>query len=397
MPETLLSVLTQMAWPAALAIAWVVGEMVYCWLSLPRISGYGLAGFFMAASQGGFLGDPAGESVSRLADFAFALILFELGYRANLQWLNHNRWLGVTSVIEASGTFCLVFLVTQVFSVPQVPALLIAAVTMSTSPAAVLRVVNDLRSAGQVTERVLHLTAFNCVIAVIAVKVVLGYWVLQNAGSILQAIWHSLVVLLVSISIGTLFGVVVPGLLRLRGSANSNVTVAYAIAALLLTAVTHILQFSPLLAALTFGMVARHRRVVLSQTQRNFGALGDLLTVLLFVVVAASLEWKHVIEGIGLALAVVATRLITKTLATTFLAGLSGINWRKGMLTGLAMTPMSAFVVVLLEQSRHLQAGLLDNVVGITAIVWLLEIIGPLVTQKALMLAGETQYGEEPN
>lgn len=392
MPETLLSVITQIAWPAALAIAWVVGEIAYRWLSLPRISGYGLAGFFMAASQGGFLGNPLGEPVARMADFAFALILFELGYRVNLQWLRHNYWLGITSVIETSGTFAAVFFVAQVFFVPQIPALLLAAAAMSTSPAAVLRVANDMRSAGQVTERVLHLTAFNCIIAVIAFKVVLGYWVLENAGSVFQAIWHSLVVLLVSISIGALFGAVVPGLLRLIGNADRNVTVAFAVAALLLTALTHSLHFSPLLAALSFGMIVRSRRVVFTQTQRNFGALGDLLTVLLFVVVAASLDWRHVTEGVGLALAVIAARLITKTLATTLLARLSGISWRKGMLTGVAMTPMSAFVILMLEQSRHLHVGMIDNIVGITAFVWLLEIAGPLVTQRALMLAGETQH-----
>lgn len=193
MPETLLGALAQMTWPAALAIAWVVGEVAYRWLSLPRISGYSLAGFFMATSQGGFLGDPSGEPVARMADFAFALILFELGYRVNLQWLRHNRWLGVTSVIEASGTFAAVFLVAQAFFVPQIPALLLAAVAMSTSPAAVLRVANDMRSAGQVTERVLHLTAFNCILAVIAFKVVLGYWALEHSGSVFHAIWHSLV------------------------------------------------------------------------------------------------------------------------------------------------------------------------------------------------------------
>lgn len=394
MPETLLSVLAQMAWPVTLAIAWLVGEVAYRWLSLPRISGYGLAGFFMAASQGGFLDDPSGEPVARMADFAFALILFELGYRVNLQWLRHNRWLGITSVIEASGSFAVVFLVTQAFFVPQIPALLLAAVAMSTSPAAVLRVVNDMRSAGQVTERVLHLTAFNCFLAVIAFKVILGFWVLESDNSVFEAVWHSLVVLLVSTSIGALFGVAAPSLLRLTGSVDHNVTVAFAVATLLLTVLTYSLQFSPLLAALTFGMVVRSRRVVFNQTQRNFGALGDLLTVLLFVVVAASLEWQHVTEGVGLALAVIAARLITKTLATTLLARLSGIGWRKGGLTGLAMTPMSAFVILMLEQSRHLHTGMFDTIVGISAIVWLLEIVGPLVTQKALILAGETQQME---
>jgi hypothetical protein len=36
-----------------------------------------------------------------LADLAFGLILFELGYRINLRWLRTNPWIGVSSLAEA--------------------------------------------------------------------------------------------------------------------------------------------------------------------------------------------------------------------------------------------------------------------------------------------------------
>lgn len=394
MPETLLTILTGIAWPAAIAIAWIAGEAGYRWLSLPRISSYGVAGFFMAASQGGFLVNPSGGPVALLADFAFALILFELGYRINLRWLRADPWLGVTSVVEAAGTFTAVFMLARAFAVPDVPSLLLAALAMSTSPAAVLRVANELKSSGQVTERLLHLTAFNCVLAVVMFKAVVGYWVLANAGSVFHAVWNSLVVVAVSAGIGALFGVAVPGLLRRIGSVDRSATAAFAISALLLTSLTLALNFSPVLAALVFGLVARHWRGILSQAQRNFGALGDLLTVLLFVFVAASLEWKQVVTGIELALAVVGVRLAVKTVTTTLFARLSGITWRKGALTGLAMTPMSVFVILLLEHTRHLELGALDQVTSIAAIVLLLEVIGPLVTQRALIWAGETHRME---
>lgn len=396
MPESLVSVLTAIAWPAAIAIAWIAGEVGFRWFSLPRISGYGIAGFFMAASQGGFLADPSGAPVALLADFAFALILFELGYRINLHWLRANPWLGVTSLVEAAGSFAAVLVVARGFAVPLVPSLLLSSLAMATSPAAVLRVVNELKSSGQVTERLLHLSAFNCVLAVVVFKGVIGYWVLARAGNVFQAIWSSLVVVAVSAGIGTTFGVAVPGFLRGFGSVNRNATVAFAAAALLLTALTHAFQFSPLLAALAFGIVARHRRVILSQAQRNFGALGDLLTVLLFVFVAASLEWKQVLTGSALALAVVAARLAVKTAGTTMFARFSGITWRKGALTGLAMTPMSVFAILLLEQTRHLKLEALGEVAGVAAIVLLLEVFGPLVTQRALIWAGETHHRNGP-
>lgn len=395
MTETLMGVLGQIAWPLALAVAWLAGEFGHRWLALPRISSYGIAGFAMAASQGGFLPDPAGGPIALLADVAFSLILFELGYRINLGWLRANPWLLVTGIAEAYLTFYVVFLIAQALFVPLLPALLLSALAMSTSPAAVIRVVNESRSSGQVTERTLHLSAFNCVLALVAFKAVVGYGVLFSAGSIFQAVWSSLVVVLVSAGLGALFGAVVPGLLRFLGGLARNATVVFALAVLLLTALTDALNFSPLLAALAFGVVARQRRVVLSQVQRNFGALGDLLTVLLFVFVGATLDWRQAFTGVQLACAVVLGRMLVKTLATTLFARLSGVTWRKGMLTGLAMTPLSAFAILLLEQTRYLKLDLLDEVAGVMAVILLFEVLGPLMTRWALVWAGETQRREE--
>lgn len=391
MTESLSMVTATLAWPLAIALAWLAGEFGHRWLSLPRISSYGIAGFFMAVSQGGFLEAPSGSAIPLLADFAFSLMLFELGFRINLRWLRADPWLGVTSVVESAATFAAVFVLARFMEVPMMPALLLAALAMSTSPAAVVRVVNELKSSGQVTERLLHLSAFNCVLAVVVFKMVLGYWILSSAGSLFHAAWNSLMVVAVSAGIGVLFGVAVPALLRGSGAVGRNATVAFAIAVLLLTALTLGFSFSPLLAALVFGLVARHRRVIFSQAQNNFGALGDLLTVLLFVFVAASVEWKQVVDGAGLALAVLGMRLAVKMLSTMLFARLSGITWRKGALTGLAMTPMSVFVILLLEHGRHLDLGSFEQVAGIAAIVIFLEVAAPVLTQRALVWAGEAR------
>ena len=362
---------------------------------MPRISIYGLVGFLLANTQAGLLPHPAGISIMLLANIAFSLILFELGYRINLRWLRNNPWLGVTSLIEVSGTFAAVYYAAQWFGMQLIPSLLLSSLAMATSPAAVLRVVNEQRSSGQVTERILHLSAFNCVLAVFTFKIVVGLWVFQNTGDILHALWNSLIVLLVSAAIGGLFGVAVPGLLKRMGNAGCDATVAFAMAVVILVALTHTLKFSPVPAALAFGLMARHRRIVLSHTQQNFGTLGNLLTVLLFVFMAATLEWRMVMAGAGLALALLAVRFAVKTLCVAAFAHVSGITWRKGLLTGMALTPLSAFVILLLEQTRHLGIGLMDELAALAAITLLLEVIGPVVTQLALVLAKEIPDSKE--
>lgn len=388
MPD-LLPITSDLAWPFALAIAWIAGEFGHRWTGLPRISIYGLVGFLLANTQSGLLSRPDSVSIMLLANIAFSLILFELGYRINLRWLRTNPWLGVTSLIEAGGTFVAVYLVAQWFDMPFIPSLLLSSLAMATSPAGVLCVVNEQHSSGQVTERILHLSAFSCVFAVFTFKVVVGLWVFQSTGDVLHALWNSLIVLLVSAALGGLFGVAVPGLLKKLGNSGRDATVAFAIAVIILVALTHTLKFSPVPAALAFGLMARHRRVALSQAQQNFGALGNLLTVLLFVFMAAKLEWPMVMAGAGIALVLMMVRFAVKTAGVVAFARVSGITWRKGLLTGMALTPLSAFVILLLEQTRHLGIGLMDEMAALAAITLLLEVIGPVVTQWALALAKE--------
>lgn len=387
-----LSISTDLIWPLALAIAWVAGEFGHRWTGVPRISIYGVVGFALANGQVGLL--PESVSITLLANIAFGLILFELGYRINLRWLRNNPWLGVASLTESIATFIAVFYVAQAFATPLIPSLLLASLAMATSPAAVLRVVNELRSSGQVTERILHLSAFNCVLAVFTFKVVVGFWVFQSTGDVLHALWNSLIVLMVSAALGGLFGVALPALLSRLGKAERDATVAFAIAVIILVALTHALKFSPIPAALAFGLVARHRRVALSQTERNFGALGNLLTVLLFVFMASVLEWRTVLAGAGLALVLLVVRFAVKTLSVAAFSHLSGITWRKGVLTGVALTPLSAFVILLLEQTRHLGIGLVDELATLAAITLLLEVIGPIVTHWALVWAKEVPDSE---
>lgn len=389
-----LPITAELAWPFALAVAWVLGEFGHA-LRIPRISVYGLVGFVFAPTQLGLLPLHSGAAGMLLANVAFGLILFEFGYRINLRWLRINRWLAATGLLEATLTFAAVYLLVRWWNGSVLTALLLASLSMSTSPASVMRVVNEGRCSGQVTERILHLTAVNCVLAVLAFKVVLGFWTFETSGNLWHAFSSSVLVLLTSAGLGALFGAAVPAVLRRTGDGSRDATIAFAVAVILLVQVTHAFKLSPLLAALTFGLVARHRRIVLNRTQRNFGALGDLLSVLLFFYVATTIEWPRVVAGLGLGLLIVAARAATKILVTTGLGHASGTTWRKGALTGVGLMPISVFVILLLEQTRYIGVDLIDHLAPLAATTLLLELVGPIATQQALRLAGETARSEE--
>lgn len=394
MPSLLL-IASDLSWPFAIALAWVLGEFGHRWSGLPRISFYGMAGFALAEFQAGVLPRPGSAPMLILADVAFGLILFELGYRINLRWLLNNRWIAAAGLAESIATFAAVYFTASGSGVTAVTALLLASLVMSTSPATVLRVINEERSAGQVTERVIHLSAINCILAVFTFNMIVGFRVFHSSADLLAAATSSLGVLLASAAAGALAGILVPLMLRSLGSVVQDATVAFALSVILLVALTYTTQLSPLLATLTFGLVARHRRVAFSQAQRNFGALGEVLTVLLFVFAASTLEWPKVQAGAGLAAALIGVRCVTKVLGVTLFSPVSGVSWRKGVLTGIALQPMSVFVALLLEHARHRGVTFADELSVLAAMILMLELAGPILMQRALIWARECQHDQE--
>lgn len=390
----------ELAWSLVLILSWAAGEYVHRWLHVPRICIYGVVGFVCGAFQLGIL--PAGnnEMMLLLANIAFGLILFEVGYRINLRWFFINYWMGISGLVEAFLTFASVYGLLLLWKVDSTHALLMATLVMSTSPASVIRVINERRSSGQVTERITHLSALSCVLAALSFKAIVGLHVFQSSGSIWQAAYSSLAVLLISSLAGLCAGVFMPLMLRkvvrpVESMGGDGGTLAFALSVILLVTLMHTLKASPIIAALVFGITARHRRVVLSPTRRNFGALGDLLSVLLFTFVASTLQWTHVQTGLGLAVCVIVVRLASKVVGIAAFAHVSGMTWKKGVLTGVAMTPISVFVILTLEQTRYLGIDLADELMMLAAVTLILEILGPLFTQLALRWAGECPDSKE--
>jgi len=357
---------------------------------VPRVSSYVAMGLLA-----GWIGQPVLNQgvpgLFYLANVALALVLFELGYRINLRWFRHNHWVLAVGLVESVLTFALVYWASGWFDLATEVRLIIGALAISASPAGIVRVANELRGAGQVTERVMHLCAINCLMSVMLVKGVVGYWHISTTGDWGTAALGSVYALVISVALGGALGVLVPWLLRALHTRSNGATVVFALAVLLLTTASFGLKLSPLLAALTFGVVARERRVQLTTAQRDFGSVGELLGMFLFVYVASLIRWPDVGATLGIAAVLLLIRVASKSLCNVAVARLSGITWRKGWLTGLALTPMSAFAILLLEQNR-LQGfePAVAAFAALAAMMVLQELLGPWITQRSLMAAHET-------
>lgn len=382
--------------PFTLLLAWLLGELGRRTLGISRITSYGLVGIVIAIvlriSKSFFQVDDL-WSLTLLAQIAFGLLLFELGYRVNLGWPRHNPWLALSAVAEATATFIAVFFVTRFFAFDVVSSLLLAALITATSPLTILPVVNELRSSGQVTERTLHLSAINCVLAIVAFNAIVGYRVLESAGTLFNAVWNSFIVLLVSAGLGMLFGVVLPRLLRLAHADEKQSTVAFALGITALTLVTHSLHFSPILATLTFGLTARHHRDVRHQAQPNFGSLGDMLIIVLFVHIGSRLQPESFMSGLLLAAVLLVTRYAAKSLVMLLFASVSGLSLRKALLTGVALLPTASFGILLLELAAQQGLEFSGAFAVMGGLLLIVDILSPMVLRYTLIAAGETGKG----
>ena len=391
-------------WPLMLLAAWLAGEWLAQHANVPRVCAYGAVGLALSGlglTQG--LTSQAGshQALGWMANLALALTLFELGYCINPRWFLRNPWVLVAGLAQAALTFAVVMWVGGQFGLAMSPRLVLAALCVATSPAAVMRVTHDLRSSGQVTERLLHLCALNCLLAVLLFKCVVGYWHLETSGDWGKAAFNSVYVIGLSMVAGAAFGVMAPVLNQMANTphilsrsqtTHHSTTVTFALCVLLLTGVAQSLQLSPLLAALAFGAVARERRVMLSHAQRNFGALGDVLMVFLFVFIGSLLSWEGLLGSLLLGAVVLAARSGVHVLVNVGVARISGTTFRKGALTGLSLMPMSAFALLLLEESRRYGFDVgRESLPVIVGLLVMQDVIGPWVTQRALLWAGEAQ------
>ena len=75
---------------------------------------------------------------------------------------------------------------------------------------------------------------------------------------------------------------------------------------------------------------------------------------------------------------------------------ISGISRRKGILIGIGTAPISAFVILVLEQTRYLGINLVDQLAPLAAMALILEFFGPIVIRQSLIGAHEIPERKEP-
>ncbi|WP_428420170.1 cation:proton antiporter [Methylibium sp.] len=329
-------------------IAVVTGEAVRRWTRLPRTCGHMLVGVLASPLALRLLERTDLDPWKPLLDLAVGVLVFELGSRIRPRWLFDNPTLALQCVAEALLAAAAVTVGLVMLGAPAMSAALAGAVAMATSPVITMAAVHETQPRGQVTERLLMMTALNSVLAVLALKI---WRVIAAADAPLSSEWlpalaNAVYVLCGSFLLGALLGLLLTWMSKpmRRTMASAVLQIGLLVLGALLAAQW---TLSPLLALLVAGIVARTRMGHGLTVEPQLGTAGAALTVLLFVSLGLVSSVESYWSLWPWALAIIVARALGKGLAVAALARPSGLSMRQALALTVALQPMAQSALLL--------------------------------------------------
>lgn len=309
-----------------------------------------------------------------------------------MRWIRRNPWLIASSLAEATLTFVIVLFVLLGLGVSGMVALVVAAIAIATSPSMVIQLKTELRAEGQVSQRLITLTALNSVYAVVLTKLVTS-WLHQEAyGNVFATILQPVYLLSGSFIVAYIVARACNFLFRHMTATmrNEHSFVALFGLVMIAIAVAQALKLSTLLTLLLAGIIVKNLEVRPQLWPEHFGTAGWLLTVTLFVLTLTSFTWGDIALGGLFAIVLIVARLVAKLAGAVAFAKPSGIGLRQGIALGVALSPMSALAYVLVDDTYQLYPNFDPHLRAIVmcAIV-VLQLVGPFVVYRCLSAVGE--------
>ena len=368
------------------------GELVKRALHLPRIVGYVLIGLLLGTSGSSLLDAGLVAESWIFVEIALGLVLFELGRRLHFKWLRNDPWLLATGLLESALAFGFVYVTLAYFGVQPIYAAVAAAIGVSTSPAVVLLVAQELKAEGQVTERALNLTALNSVVAFVLTTMLLSWIHHEYRAGWATVALHPVYLLGGSLALGFAASVVAIIASRWLGQ-RAERQFALLLALIVLTiGAARMLELSVLLALLALGVLTRNLDTRHDVMTVDISGIGQIFYVVLFVVSGAKLELVELMMGGGLAVAYVTARFAGKLVGVMSLAHLSGVRPGAALMLGVALMPMSGLALAMVHGTADLYPEFGARLAAIVlSAVLILELIGPVAVQYALRRAGEAR------
>ena len=380
-----------------LVAAITLAEFGQRWFRLPRLTGYVLAGMLLGPGVLQLAPLSISGELRPLMLLGLGLLLFELGSKVDLRWLGANRTLIGSSVAEAGLTFGGVYAFLAWAGFVPATCMTVAAIAVSTGPTVVMRIVAENNARGQLTQRLLLLTALNSLYAILLLRVSVAFVHYNQHDALWPSIAHPLYVTSGSFLLAVLVAIATH-LAYSAGLRRESERFSALLAILLITStLADRLGLSVPMVLLCGGMILRSRSPRLYLFPEHFGSAGALLVILLFVLTGLALSPAQVAAGGAMSLGLLLIRGGAKYFGAWWSSGRGGLAPRKAAWLGVALLPMSSLAVLQAYEVSELYANFGDEIIAIVlGAVVVMELLGPILTQLALRRVGETAPDPAP-
>lgn len=370
---------------------------------VPEVTGYLLVGVLIGPAAIDLISHESITTLGFLSDVALGLILFNIG---SIFEASNFRQVGPgvvrVTLWEATLAFALVCLVLLLSGMSWPLALLLGVVAMETAPATTLMVVNEYDAQGPMTDRLLALVALNNMYVLVMFGVVTAGltfvdspgqgWLFSGYRAVHGLLWTTLG----SIALGALLGLLMD-FWAARAKESGEAMILSIGVVLIAVGASRSFGLSPLISTLALGATVANASVQGNHLLRALGRVDPPLYAAFFVLAGAELVPSSVL-GLGLiGVSYTVARAVGKIAGARI--GLRGqdIPPMVRRQLGYCLVSSSSLAVGLTIQIRTAFPEYAATVTGIVlAAVVIFEIIGPLLTRRALVKTGEAKTIPEP-
>lgn len=385
-------------------------------LNLPAVTAYLVAGLalgpFCLGALGiegfGFQSLHQVEGLSILTQAALGFIAFSMGSEFRLHQLKSMGTKAITiGIVQAVVTtllvdavlICLHLLFPQVISLPA--AIVLGAIASATAPAATLMVVRQYKADGPLTRLLLLVVAIDDAVGLLLFSVSFGIASALESGAvnILGVVVEPLIEIVLSVGLGAVIGVLMDRVEHLfhSGSKRLSLSVAFVLLAVGLSMVKFQIGpihcgFSLLLVCMMTGTVFCNVCDTSQELMERVEKWTVPINVLFFVISGAELDLKVIANPITLLVGVlyILSRSAGKYFGAWGSCRLSKCTPAVTKHLGITLLPQAGVALGMALTATALGDGaLVRNVVLFSVLVY--ELVGPALTKRSLLLAGEIQ------
>jgi Kef-type K+ transport system membrane component KefB len=362
---------------------------------IPRITGYLLVGFILGGGGLQWLSGDVLKVATIFADIALALMVYQLGRYVDIGWLRYEKWLVATVLTSAVLCFAFIWLGLEWLGVARPQAMIAGVFSIGIAPAVVMVVVRDLRAEGHVTRRLAAMTALNNLVALLAAYALFPIVATETSTPVQQMLASTLYSLFGSLLLAYVtYRIMIP-LARLLGRERSRQFVLVIAIITLTIGAAHALRLPLLLTMLAFAILSKNLDLKYDLMELEFGVASELFIVMLFVTIGASIRLSD-LTAVGLPVAVlIGARFLAMACGIFAFARLAKLKWRQAGLLTLGTLPLAETGLGLAQLSSLYPQTAASVAPLLAGSLIILELVGPITTQFALIKSGEGRHEQQ--